>query len=313
MGLIINNFLLTTLSRSNRLLFHLTTCGCSFGVCISSNRKRDFGLNIDEVLSPRIPIEPLGKESVVSPKSNSLTSTLILRAACVLVSGAALGWLVGLSVSPVIQVVLTSVVSIVVGISSALAGLKDQENEQPNETTKVKRLAAHSFNPVPIMCMVIGLALGSSAGIYARSHNWLGTSTTSIASEWKDTGLSEQEIARRVFDSLYPKSAIPESQSVAIEPDKNKGSPQEAKSEVATTKSRTPKTVAETTQQRAQLGVLFTERSNQCKRLLNVEAEDELRREIASSNFDQLERLARSCRTLQCLTAGVKKTCAKYK
>jgi hypothetical protein len=236
-----------------------------------------------------------------------------MKSLCIFVSGLALGWLVGLSISPVIQVVLTSIVSIVVALSSALAGLIREEAE-PSAATKFKRLPISSFNPIPIMFMVLGLAIGSSAGIYARSHNWFGTSAPSITSEWKDTGLSEQEISRRVFDSTYPPSPALEAKTTTTQANTPvEELAREQKREGGLTSSKNPQKEGETIQQRAQVGVLFTDELKQCKRLLNIDEEDELKREMASSSFSEFRRLSRICKTLHCLTSAVNRRCAKYK
>jgi hypothetical protein len=124
---------------------------------------------------------------------------------CLLLSGIGVGWLVGLSVSPVIHIVITSVVAFVVSITSAVAGLKvNQDKDQPNTGGSSKKKFQVEVNPVPIMLMVVGIACGASLGVYGRTNGWLGTRPARFAEQWKDTGLDSKEISRRLFDTLYP-------------------------------------------------------------------------------------------------------------
>lgn len=269
------------------------------------------------------------------------TRRLAFNSFCLLLSGIGLGWLVGLSVSPVIQTILASLVAIVVSISSALAGLSPSDSDREEGTSpeteakkpqasKGRRSLSILLNPLPVMCMVIGLACGASVGVYGRANGWLGARTNSYVAEWKETGLSAQEITMRVFNSLYPLPAPEEpevQEPVGTTPDggQNSGNVQPTSTPDAPQPIRkrekraaTPKPAAGpavTAERQAGFrdGVLFAGRLEQCTRLRNADDEDELRREMASSNFDELVRLQRTCPNYECLRAGVNKACAKYK
>ena len=266
---------------------------------------------------------------------------LAFNSFCLLLSGLGLGWLVGLSVSPVIQTILASLVAVVVSISSALAGLRasDSEGEQdaPQEgeankprARRVRRSFPILLDPLPVMSMVVGLACGASVGVYARANGWLAARTNSYVAEWKETGLSAQEITTRVFNSLYPPPAPEEPKvqepvvtppsdgqnSGTVQPAPTPGAPQPAqKREKRATTPKPAAGPAVTAERQASFreGVLFAGRLEQCTRLRNADDEDELRREMASSNFDELVRLQRICKNYECLRAGVNKACAKYK
>lgn len=225
--------------------------------------------------------------------------------------GMAIGWLTGLSVSPVIQTILASLVAVIVSISAALAGIKmemPKEKEEADTTNITKPRIL--LDPLPIMLMVVGVAAGAALGVYARTNNWLGPRTNTFAEEWKDTGLKKDEIALRVFNSLYPPPAsattlpgnTPENPVHPI-------SPIEKKEEKNTTKQDGKNHDDLHNQYK---GVLFNVSLDECKRLQNL-AGDELRREMASSSSEGLTSLAKSCKDDNCLKAGVKKACAKYK
>ena len=142
-----------------------------------------------------------------------------------LVSGLALGWLIGLSVSPVVGIVVTSVIALIVGVASALTGLKNSGssdkpevsvnpvlnkpevpvNPLPNKPeVPVNPLPSISINPYPLVFVVVGLAIGASVGVVARTNNWLGPRPETFINQWIVTGMTKEEIGQRVFDNLFP-------------------------------------------------------------------------------------------------------------
>ncbi|HWS87219.1 MAG TPA: hypothetical protein VN282_09660 [Pyrinomonadaceae bacterium] len=261
--------------------------------------------------------------------------------------GLALGWLVGLSVSPVIQTILTSLVAVVVSITSALAGLHaggqaDGEEgpaaageSEPRGAKSHKSLPV-AFDPVPVALMVIGLACGASVGVYARTNDWLGARGKSFAEEWSETGLPPQEITRRVFDTLYPPSPAPgRGAEVTAEEPKQPPPPQQQAAAGGGQQSQGDSKIkkqggggapagpppaprgaafsAAVTQDPSKRGVLFTVTQEECLRLRNADTEDELRREMASSSSNELTSLAQTCKSFDCLKAGVRRSCANSK
>jgi hypothetical protein len=133
---------------------------------------------------------------------------LIFKGICLLLSGMGVGWLIGLSVSPVIHIVITSLIAFVVSITGALAGLKvTPDDEPPSESSSLKQKLQVEINPVPVMLIVIGIAFGASLGVYGRTNNWLGTNVNNFVAEWEKTRLGEQEISKRLFETLYPAKA----------------------------------------------------------------------------------------------------------
>ena len=170
---------------------------------------------------------------------------------CLLVSGAIIGWLVGLSASPTVQVVITSILAIVGGLVGALAEIKrpevageasprgeNAETAGPvsvpaeNATAPVgaptaatvsleaatpvlmavapapvavaSSPVAPKLSPVPLTLLLVGLFFGSLLGLRARTHDRFGAEPQPLINKWKATGLKDEEIARRLFDQLYP-------------------------------------------------------------------------------------------------------------
>lgn len=128
------------------------------------------------------------------------------------VSGFGVGWLVGQSVSPVVQGVITALVGIVTSMAclsretkvSAVAG--NVEGDEPPKPTEPK---PPRVSPVLTGCLAFGLVLGTAFGVAARTHEWLAPKAEAAAlqptpkekvEQWKLTGLDEKEIAKRLFE-----------------------------------------------------------------------------------------------------------------
>ena len=135
------------------------------------------------------------------------------RASGVLVCGTAIGWLVGLSVSPVVQGVITTVLALVATVVSALPAVQGnsgnsldaERTESRNGNLVSSRLALSARPPVlPLMLMLLGLALGSSCGIYARTHDLLTPKPASFAARWGGTGVPADQLQRILLQELYP-------------------------------------------------------------------------------------------------------------
>lgn len=86
-----------------------------------------------------------------------------------------------LVISPVIQGILTTILTLIIAIVSILSGLKDNsESEFLNKFGKL--------NMLPVAILILGICLGSASGIYTRTHNLLG-----VKSELKSELRSEFE------------------------------------------------------------------------------------------------------------------------
>jgi hypothetical protein len=140
-------------------------------------------------------------------KNNNTDS--LYRGVCLLVCGVGVGWLIGLSISPVIQYVITSLLAVIVSVASALAGIKVAEDKETAEgESPAKRKLRVEVTPFPLMMMVIGVAVGASFGVYGRTNGWLSPDVNRFVSKWENTGLDKKEISARLFDILYPPSEL---------------------------------------------------------------------------------------------------------
>lgn len=134
----------------------------------------------------------------------SKTTSLLVKGISLFLSGVSVGWLIGLSVSPIIHVIIASLIALVVSITGALAGVNILKEDSAAEGEKSKPKTRVEVDPVPLMLMAIGIVAGSSFGVYARTNSWLGPNPSAFVEKWKDTELTKKEISRRLFDELYP-------------------------------------------------------------------------------------------------------------
>ena len=120
------------------------------------------------------------------------------RSLGILVAGLGIGILSGLSASPVIGAVITTIVAAACGVTAALAGLSQSDGETQPPTPRRR------VNSIPVMLLIIGVVVGAVGGVKVRTWNWLGTSPNQEVQKWQKTGLSETELYRRIFDHEYP-------------------------------------------------------------------------------------------------------------
>ena len=152
------------------------------------------------------------------------------------VIGLGVGWLAGLSVSPVASVVITSALGAAAAIVGALAGVARADHgshDKPGGAPAQRKVLGNwtesgAVRPIaswPLAVLVVGLVLGSGMGVWARTHNWLGQNPSvrawsalgvdpgALEGEirwWAErgvTGLSEDDVTLRLFNLRYPERA----------------------------------------------------------------------------------------------------------
>ena len=111
-----------------------------------------------------------------------------------LITGAGIGWLVGLSVSPVISIVITSVVGSAAAIIAAASGLEGESASPP---------IPREVDPWPIAFLVIGLVGGSIGGVRARTYDWLEPDISQEMAKWTSVGISEEKIRNELFNAQF--------------------------------------------------------------------------------------------------------------
>src|SRR4051812_12219572 len=87
----------------------------------------------------------------------------------IFIIGVCIGILTGLSISPVLQVILSSIVALLTTILSVWYGISNPLNDTNN-----KSLLKYKISFAPIGCLVIGITLGCLLGIFIRTHDLLG-------------------------------------------------------------------------------------------------------------------------------------------
>ena len=197
----------------------------------------------------------------------------------IFISGLCIGFLVGLSASPVVNALIGGIVSLAAGVVSALCGVRLEKTE-PNDSPagegqnkgseSLSRSSAFSaqVSPVPIAFLIVSIVLGSLLGLTARTQEWFAESSEHLAAKWqKSTGLTKEQIAIRLFDSIYMVG---------------KG---EAKSEEGKDSEAKP----------VSAGVLFAVAADECKRLRSLDAKD-LRLEIQALS-PNLKQFAIQCKS----------------
>lgn len=141
-----------------------------------------------------------------------LTTPAHNNALYLIICGLATGWLVGLSVSPVLQILVGAFIGLVVAAIGALAGLR-VDREQMKDANQSSEAPAHGIvvrervvkvDLMPLAAFTAALALGASLGIIARTNAIFGPNGRAFAHQWSGIGLDESQVKRRLFDHLYP-------------------------------------------------------------------------------------------------------------
>jgi hypothetical protein len=204
-------------------------------------------------------------------------------------SGLGIGVLVGLSASPVVNVLITGVLSLVGGVISGLCGIRLQSDKpaaeagDAGEQKSAASVLPVGVTPVPIAFLVMSIVLGSLGGLYARTHEWFAEPPEHLAAKWQNaTGLNKQEIARRLFDSMYTlgKAETRSDDGEKIPNDKTADAP------------KGPGT-------NPLQGVLFAVSEDQCKRLRNDLTTNDinrLRQDLKGIGYPKIKAFTEQCK-----------------
>ncbi len=128
----------------------------------------------------------------------------VLAWTSVLISGLGIGWLLGLSVSPVVSIVITSVAGVAVAIIAAISGLENKSSGLIGPDKREIPASQRKISPWPLAMLVIGIVIGSRWGIMARNNSWYGSDLSIEIDKWVAGGLTKEEVVRRLFEDKYP-------------------------------------------------------------------------------------------------------------
>jgi hypothetical protein len=133
----------------------------------------------------------------------------VRRIVSLIATGLSVGWITGLSASPVAHAVLATVLGLA---NAVLLTIPSDDTTDSTGAQKFPRLhmarGARDENLLLIGIFSLFVAVGAAAGVYTRANEFLGLSPSRVALKWKATGLSDDAIARRLFDEAFP-AALP--------------------------------------------------------------------------------------------------------
>ena len=119
----------------------------------------------------------------------------------ILVTGLGIGWLIGLSISPVVSIVITSVTGAAAAIIAVVSGVEDKIDI--TEKDEKRRKLTRNVNPTPLALLVIGIVIGSTLGIWARNYHLLGSDLSSEIKKWTDQGFTKDDVTKKLFDKNF--------------------------------------------------------------------------------------------------------------
>jgi hypothetical protein len=137
----------------------------------------------------------------------------IPRLAAVCLSGIGVGWLTGVSASPVVAVLLASVLAVATSVVTTLSGIEVSADGEPHQTKPRP-------DPWPIAVLILSVVCGSLIGIRARVNEWLGQSPAEIERKWQTAGLSltTEDIVKRLFEEEHGSEQRLPSAKLSTEP-----------------------------------------------------------------------------------------------
>lgn len=116
----------------------------------------------------------------------------------IIVIGIGIGWLIGLSVSPVLNIILTGLVTILAGVLTVLSGISksDVTTEGVVNDKKLVTSKKININLFPLMWLVIGIVFGSGSGIYIRNIDLM---KMNEYRKYEKSGISEEEFSKLIL------------------------------------------------------------------------------------------------------------------
>lgn len=221
-----------------------------------------------------------------------------------LVIGIGVGFLIGLSLSPVLHIIVGSLITLVVSIAGILVGIEfkhenltsKSENSPPLASIAQIRKGA-KISLAPLAIMIVGLAVGSAVGICARTNEWFGVNPDKLFLKWKGTGLEEKQVKRRFFDQTYPPATSLQINSEGGKKDQD----EREKPSVSDAKPAKPA---------SQLAGLFGLSVDQCAPLLLKDG-DKLKAELKMLNNRRVDLAVEKCQSDECLKGVVNLICSE--
>ena len=215
-----------------------------------------------------------------------------------LMVGASIGWLLGISVSPVLHIIVGAIAATVGGVLSTLNGSTVTSSSQTPVTANtsggqtIRKLGSVAAGSAALI--MAGIVFGSCVGIYVRTNESLGPDINGFVQRWKSTGLTDVELRRRLFDEIHPMNSAPAAPNVSVK---------------ATATDEQPATVG-----KPSMAALFVDLVQDCD-LIRLKKDAELKAYLQALNQPSIDTALRYCRPGQFECADVIKEilCASRK
>ena len=140
---------------------------------------------------------------------------VLINLISILISGLGIGWLVGMSVSPVLSIVLTSIVGLISTIIAAFSGLSHQENSNTDKISSSKSKIITIASPLALAILIFGIVFGSLVSNYYRVFVMNPKSILAEINFWTSQGIPKNKVAELLLkhrlepDSVYSKASTP--------------------------------------------------------------------------------------------------------
>lgn len=145
----------------------------------------------------------------------------ILNVCALFVSGLSIGWMMGMSVSPVVQTTLNTLLTMLVGILSLVAGTQSLVAVDADKAHQQWLLYLRKANLLPVGAFLFALSGGSAGGIFTRMNDLLGPSPAVVAWRWGASGTDSLKIAKILLATTYGTSeTIPSSTDGSVRRDR---------------------------------------------------------------------------------------------
>jgi hypothetical protein len=115
-----------------------------------------------------------------------------------LLCGLSLGWLTGMTQSPITAAVVGAFIALFPPLLPTLDAIK-------NGTSSNTRTLAYLTG---LICcpLLLGTAVGAASGLYMRSHSYLSPTPKEVLKRWTDAGFTKAELKKPFLASAFDKS-----------------------------------------------------------------------------------------------------------
>lgn len=122
-------------------------------------------------------------------------------------AGISIGWIAGLSSSPVIGAVLSTLMALLVSAIALLSKIRDGTDGDP-DAIDAAAFANAKPNVAWVSVLIIGIALGATAGLTARLQDWFSPNFESYSNDvkseielWTALGVDRKSAVTQIFES----------------------------------------------------------------------------------------------------------------